>query len=414
MNEYLRKLMLNQLSVESEVLANIVLLAVIIVFAVLVNIVAKLVIVNGFKKIAIKSDARWDDAIIRNNVIGRLVQLLPIILVYYSFHFFYLLNSPVFSILERVLISYAIFVGVLVLDAILNASTDIYRGYIVSQAKPIKSYVQVVKLIIYLIATVLIIAELFNSSPWAFLSGLGAMTAVLMLVFKDSILGFVSSIQISANDMVRIGDWIEMPKYGADGDVIDITLTTVKVQNFDKTISMIPTYALVSDSFKNWRGMDESPGRRIKRSIFIDMNSVSFANQETIESYKKINLIQDYVEKRIEEINLHNQEKKAELGHPVNGRRITNLGTFRAYVREYLRSHPKINQNMTLIVRQLDPSVNGIPIEIYCFSSDKNWVNYEDIQSDIFDHILSIIPAFGLRVFQNPSGGDFRKIAINS
>ncbi len=239
---------------------------------------------------------------------------------------------------------------------------------------------------------------------------MGVVASVLMLVFKDAILGFVAGIQLSANHMISRGDWIEMPKYGADGDVIDIALTTVKVQNWDKTITTIPTYALISDSFKNWRGMSESGGRRIKRSVMIDINTIRFCDDEMIERFAKTRYLADYIREKREELSAWNRKHHVDDGVAVNVRHLTNVGTFRAYILHYLRNHPKVNQEMTLLVRQLAPTANGLPIEIYCFSSDRAWANYEDIQADIFDHILAVAPEFGLRVFQLPSGSDLRSV----
>jgi miniconductance mechanosensitive channel len=238
------------------------------------------------------------------------------------------------------------------------------------------------------------------------------MTAVLSLVFKDTIMGFVAGIQLSANDMLAEGDWLEMPKFGADGDVIDISLTTVKVRNWDKTITTIPAYALISDSFKNWRGMSESGGRRIKRAIHIDATSVKFLSPDDITRLRRAALLSDYIEKKIAEIEADNQQAGVDLSSPVNGRRLTNLGTFRAYLRMYLQQHKSIHPDMTQIVRQLSPEAHGIPLEIYAFTNDTRWANYESIQSDIFDHIFAIIPEFGLRIYQTPSGYDVQQIGI--
>jgi miniconductance mechanosensitive channel len=245
-----------------------------------------------------------------------------------------------------------------------------------------------------------------DKSPWVFLSGLGAMTAVVLLIFKDAILGLVAGIQLSANDMVRPGDWIEMSKYGADGDVMEVTLTTVKVRNWDKTITTIPTYALISDSFRNWRGMTMSGGRRIKRSVWIDVNSIRFCSPEMIEKFERIALLKEYVRSKREELEKYNREQGVDDASPVNGRRMTNVGTFRAYLVQYLRHHPQVHQQLTLLVRQLQPTEKGLPIEVYVFSSDQRWVEYEAIQADIFDHILAVLPEFGLRPFQSPSGAD--------
>jgi miniconductance mechanosensitive channel len=255
-----------------------------------------------------------------------------------------------------------------------------------------------------------VIGTLMNKSPGALITGLGAVSAIILLIFRDSILGFVAGMQLTFNDMVRRGDWIEMPKYGADGDVIDVTLNTVKVQNWDKTVTMIPTYALVSDSFKNWRGMQDSGGRRIKRAINIDMNSVKFCTEEMIERFSKIQYITEYIREKEEELAEYNEVNKFDTSMLVNGRHMTNIGTFRAYIEAYLHHHPKIRQDMTFLIRHLRPTEHGIPIEIYVFSNDIVWAHYESIQADIFDHILAVIPEFDLRVFQRPSGRDLYRL----
>jgi miniconductance mechanosensitive channel len=269
---------------------------------------------------------------------------------------------------------------------------------------------QVVKIVVGIAVGIYIFSALMNRSPVVLLGGLGAMTAVLLLIFKDTILGFVASIQLTGNDMIRMGDWISMPKYGADGDVIDLTLTTVKVQNWDKTITTIPTYALVSQSFQNWRGMDESGGRRIKRALNIDMSSITFCTDEMVDRFRRFRILGNYIAEKEKEITAWNNTQSVSEEELVNGRRMTNVGTFRAYVTEYLRNHPMVKQDMTCMVRQLKPGEDGLPIEIYAFSSDQRWVQYEGIQADIFDHILAVLPQFGLRIFQNPTGADFRKL----
>jgi miniconductance mechanosensitive channel len=304
---------------------------------------------------------------------------------------------------------YMVLVGLFVIDAFLNAVIDIYRTYEFSRRLPIRGFVQIVKILIFFAAAVIVFSVIVDRDPSKLLTGMGAMTAVLMLIFKDSILGFVAGIQLSTNKMVHIGDWIEMPKYGADGDVIDISLTTVKVQNWDKTISTIPAYALISDTFKNWQGMSESGGRRIKRSVYIDMNSIRFCDEAMLEKFKRFGYINEYIESKRAEVAAWNRDQDVDDSELVNGRRLTNIGTFRAYLVAYLRQHPKINKRMTFMVRQLAPTSKGLAIEIYVFSSDKAWVNYEGIQADIFDHVLAAIPYFGLRVFQEPAGADFQR-----
>ena len=276
---------------------------------------------------------------------------------------------------------------------------------------PLRGLLQTVKLVASILTTILAVSLLMDKSPLILLSGLGALSAVLLLVFKDPILGLVAGIQLSANNMLAVGDWLEMPKYGADGDVVDIALTTVKVRNWDKTITTIPTYALISDSFKNWRGMSEAGGRRIKRSIHVEMSSVCFLSKEQLGELKKAQLLSDYIASTITEIEKENIDKKADMTVIQNGRRMTNVGTFRKYLVSYLKNHPKIHQGMTLIVRQLEPTTFGLPIEIYAFTNTTSWNAYEDIQSDIFDHIIAVLPAFSLRVHESPTGNDIRLLA---
>ena len=268
---------------------------------------------------------------------------------------------------------------------------------------PLTSFAQVAKLVLYGVVIIVALSVVIGESPALLFSGLGAMTAVLMLIFKDAILGFVAGIQLSANKMVTPGDWIEMPKYGADGDVMEVALTTVKVQNFDKTITTIPTYALISESFKNWRGMSESGGRRIKRAINIDMSSIRFCDDVMLERLSRIHYMADYLEEKRQEIEAWNVGHEGEPATSLHPRRLTNIGTFRAYIVAYLRHHPKIHPQLTFLVRQLAPTVHGLPIELYVFSTDQNWITYEGIQSDIFDHLLAVVSEFDLRVYQRDS-----------
>jgi miniconductance mechanosensitive channel len=288
------------------------------------------------------------------------------------------------------------------------AARDIYDRSKLSQGKTIRGYTDAVKIIAYLLAGIFIISTFTDKSPWGIISILGGFTVVLMLVFKDTILGFVASIQLSGHDMVRVGDWIEMGQYGADGDVIDVSIHTVKVRNWDKTITTIPTYALVTNSFKNWRGMSESGGRRIKRSLYIDMTSVKFCSDEMLARFEKFELLKEYLHNKKQELIAHNRERQIDSTQIINGRRQTNLGVLRAYIIAYLRNHPKIHQDMTFLVRHLEPTPHGLPIQIYVFSNDQVWANYEAIQADIFDHLLAAVEEFELRVFQNPTGYDFK------
>ncbi len=384
-----------------------------IIIIVLIGIVASvlyfiskrilLTVIHLFVK---KSRTNWDDVLADRNVFTRLSHLVPALVIYAM--------SPALpqieSLLQQLSLAYMMIVGLGVWSGFLSAVVDIYQTYEVSKERPIKGFIQVIKIISFVVVGIIIIASMINRSPWALISGLGALSAVLILVFKDSILGLVAGIQLSANDMIRRGDWIEMPKYGADGDVIDVTLNTVKIQNWDKTIVTIPAYSFISDSFKNWRGMSESNGRRIKRKIYIDMNTVKFCSDEMIKKFEKIKFLKEYVIKKNEELSKYNRDQNIDESVLVNGRRMTNVGTFRAYLVNYLRNHSKVEQNMTFLVRYLQPDEKGLPIEIYIFCNDQEWASYEDIQADILDHIIAVIPEFELRIFQNPSGNDFRKI----
>jgi miniconductance mechanosensitive channel len=391
------------------IIENVTIVIITVALAALADYILKKIIISSITRLAKRSKNDWDDVFVKQKVFNRLAHLAPALIVYYSLQYIFDAVGVV-KFLGNITQAYMVLVVVLVIDSVLNALHEIYRKLPISKGRNIKGYIQVVKIIFYFSGIIFIISIFSEKTPIALLTGLGAMAAVLMLVFKDTILGFVASIQLSANQMVNVGDWISMPKYNADGDVIDISLNTVKVQNWDKTIATIPTYALVSESFNNWRGMEESGGRRIKRSINIDMNSVAFLNSTQIERLRKFHVLKDYITTKEKEIAEFNKSLHLEEGTVTNGRKMTNLGTFRKYLEEYLRNHPKINKEMTFLVRHLQPSDKGLPVEIYVFSKDTAWVNYEAIQADIFDHILAILPEFDLRVFQNPTGNDFRKI----
>jgi len=388
---------------------NATIIVITIGLAILADFVVKRIIIASIKQLAQRSKNDWDDIFVKRKVFNRLAHLAPAWIVYASLQYIFEADKLV-ETLGNFTQAYMVLVVLLVVDAVLNALHEIYHTLPISQGRNIKGFVQVVKIILYAAAVIMIISIFSKEPPSALLASLGAMAAVLILVFKDTILGFVASIQLSANKMVNVGDWISMPKYNADGDVIDISLNTVKVQNWDKTIATIPTYALVSESFNNWKGMEESGGRRIKRSINIDMSSVGFLNAEQVEKFRKYYLLTDYINRKEKEISEFNKSLKLEEDQVTNGRKMTNLGTFRKYLEEYLKQHPKIHQDMTFLVRHLQPSDTGLPIEIYVFSNDQAWANYEAIQADIFDHLLAIIPEFGLRVFQNPTGRDFQKL----
>jgi miniconductance mechanosensitive channel len=358
-----------------------------------------------------QSSSEYDDILLKNKVISRASYLVPSYIIT-TFAPNALPGFPkAFDFVQNSIEVYVIFVVMLILSGVISSIHDIYNTFEVSKSKPIKGLVQVIKIIMYIIGTLMIIATIVGRDLNTLLLGLGTLSAVLMLVFKDPILGFVGGIQLSQNDMVRLGDWITMPKFGADGEVLEITLTTVKVQNWDKTITTIPTYSMVTDYFQNWRGMQESGGRRIKRHVSIDMESVRFCTPEMLKRFSDYHLVKDYLKSKGEEISLYNTENKLDTSILVNGRRQTNLGVFRAYVLEYLKNHPAVHNDMTLMVRQLQPTENGIPMEVYVFSNRQEWVAYENLQGDIFDHILAVIPQFDLRVFQNPSSNSISRLA---
>jgi miniconductance mechanosensitive channel len=340
-------------------------------------------------------------------VAHRLARIAPAMVIYNGVIVIPNLAPDAATVIQNVASAFIILTVVLAVAGGLDVVNSAYSRRAESVNRPIKGYIQVVKIVLYAIAAILVIATLIERSPLLLLSGLGAMAAVLMLVFKDTILSLVASVQLTSNDMVRIGDWIEAPQMNADGDVIDMALHTVTVQNFDKTITHIPTWKLVSESYKNWRGMSESGGRRIKRSLLIDQNSVRFLTDDERQALCRFALIDDYLGEKRAELEDWNG-KLIEAGRdPVNTRRVTNIGTFRAYVRSYLSNHPRVHAHgMTLLVRQLDPTPEGLPLEIYCFATTTNWAEYEGIQADIFDHLIAILPEFGLRLFQQPSGLD--------
>ncbi|MAV14601.1 MAG: mechanosensitive ion channel protein MscS [Chloroflexi bacterium] len=378
---------------------------IVIIISFLLYFFTRYIILKSISKIFKKTKTEFDDILVERGVLNRLSYFIPLVFIYNLKDLI-----AVHEIVDRVLISLITLIIISSFNAFINVLNDIYSKSQYSNRFNIKSYIQIIKLFINMFGIIIIIALLTGKSPIYFLSGLGALTAVLMLVFKDTILSLVASIQISSNDLFKIGDWIEAPQFGADGDVIDIALHSVKIQNWDKTISIIPTHKLTDSSFKNWRGMSDSGGRRIKRSIKIDMNSIKFCDHSMIKRFEKFKVISEYINQKKIEINKHNLDNNINEEELINGRSLTNIGTYRAYIEGYLRNHKSINSKMTFLVRQLAPEANGLPIEIYVFSSDTNWVNYEDLQSNIFDHLLAVLSEFDLKVFQNPTGKDFRKL----
>ena len=366
---------------------------------------AKRIFIRIIHTITAKTRSNWDDKLVEQRVFGWLAHLVPALVIH--------VLAPLALQTEGLILwvrrgaeIYALIAVLVALNRLLSAGQDIYNQFEVARRIPIRVYVQVAKILLSGTAVIVAVSILTGRSPLLLLSGLGAMTAILLLISRDSIQGFVAGVQLISHDMVRPGDWIEMPKYGADGDVIEITLHTVKVQNFDNTITTIPTYVLISESFKNWRGMAESQGRRIKRSIYLDIASVCFCSPAMLEDFKQIELLREYIRAKQLALADYNRARNVDESSPVNGRRMTNLGVFRQYLVSYLRTHPMVNADLTLIVRQLQPTEHGVPLEVYAFSSDKDWTRYESIQSDIFDHIFAALPQFGLRAYQLPSGHD--------
>ncbi len=380
-----------------------------ITLAALANWLVKHILVRGFYSMLQRFGGSNKNDF---GVVKRLSNIVPALIISSSIGLVPGLPDAAITVVKNVASGFIILTIALALGAILEVINMLYMRRKNAHLKPIKGYIQVIKIVIYAIATILIIATLIDRSPLILLSGLGAMAAVLMLIFQDTLLSLVASVQISSGDMIRVGDWIEMPQLNADGDVIDIALHTVKIQNWDKTITTIPTKRFISDSFKNWRGMQESGGRRIKRSLFIDQTSIHFLSKEELEHLKRFNLLDGYFDNKINELNQWNAVYvKSSSGDSLDSRKLTNIGSFRAYIEHYLRNNPRIHQKgMTLMVRQLSPTPEGLPIEIYCFTTTTAWTEYEGIQSDIFDHLLAIVPEFNLRVYQTPSGADMRAL----
>lgn len=383
----------------------VIIIVITLIIAVVMHYITAYIIKHHLTKMIEKSETKWDDFLISNNILQYLNALVPLIVfqtMISKLNFFE-------SFFEKAIDIGIVVIFTLIANGILSVCNDIYNTYSISKKRPIKSYLQVLSLFLTIIAVTISIGIIMDKSPLKILSGIGAMTAITMLIFKDAILGFIASIQLAANNMVGIGDWIEMPDQLANGDVTEINLINVKVQNFDKTITTIPSYALISNSFRNWKGMQSTGCRRIKRSIFLDSSSVKFLSLEEVKKYKNIDLLRGYIEKVGKEIEESNRDKNMEIT-PINGRRFTNIGMFRAYVELYLKNSPYINQNLTLLVRQQESTFQGIPLEVYCFAKTIVWQEYEGIQSDLFEHLIPTANEFDLVIFQNPAGNDLRKL----
>ena len=397
----------------SEWLSTFLNATLVILVLVLATLIIKRILLSASRRWIRENRYDWDDALLRNNFLDRLSWFIPILLAHFSIDALLPVESSAYLILKRMMMLFFVIAGVTSVTALLATVSDVYRRLKPKQADVLQGFLDAAKIITYIIGIIFAVSIFSGMSPWGIISVLGGMTAVTMLVFKDTILGFAASIQLTATDMVRLGDWVEMPSYGADGDVISIFIHTIRVQNWDKTITTIPTYALVANSFKNWRGMSESGGRRIKRALMIDVNSIRFCDEKLFEQLSRIHLLSDYLQTRQQDIADYNRAKQLEpendLG--INGRRQTNIGIFRAYVIAYLRDNPLISKDMTFLVRQLAQTEHGLPLEIYVFSTDQRWVQYEEIQSDIFDHLFAALPVFDLRPFQNPTGYDMQHLA---
>ena len=402
--------MITQLGQYHPALPDITVVLILLLTAIIGYFVAHRLLDVALRAVAKYSTYTWSDALIKNGVGKRLAQLFPAFTIHIGANFLPSIDAGLEAFVMNLTSAYMMVVATITIIAVLNAANDIYESNPEARQRPIKGFIQLLQLAVVILGGLLFIAALLDQSPVLLLSGFGAMTAVLLLVFKDTLLSLVASVQLAAQDMVRVGDWIEMPQLGADGDVVDMELYTVTVQNFDKTITTIPTQRLITDSFKNWRGMSNSGGRRIKRALHIDASSIRFISAQDVNGYRRFSLLEDYLAGKHDELAKYNQTLLGatadESDDAVNMRRLTNIGTFRAYAWRYLKEHSKIRKDMTLLVRQLAPD-DGIPIELYCFTNTVKWAEYEDIQADIFDHLLAIMPEFGLRLFQRPAGTEF-------
>ena len=388
-------------------------LALLFVVALIVDWVAKRGLLAIVRRLVARTSVSWDNTIVEHKVVDRLVHLVPAIIVFTGIAFVPGLPDGVTVVLRNVAVGYMALMLTMALSSLLGAANDIYAETPMAKERPLKGFIQLVQIAVWIFGGVMIVAAVLNKSPLLLLSGFGAMTAILLLVFRDTILSLVASVQLTAQDMVRVGDWIEMPQFGADGDVIDVQLHTVKVQNWDKTITTIPTHRLITDSFRNWRGMSQAGGRRIKRAIHLDVSSIRFMTPEEIERFRRFALLDDYIDRKEKELADYNKGLPRQVDDDVNQRRLTNIGTFRAYAFNYLKHHPNIREDMTLLVRQRESGPQGLPLEIYCFTNTTAWGEYENIQSDIFDHLLAIVPEFGLSVYQQPAGTDLANLRVS-
>ena len=387
-------------------------LAIVFMIAGIVHLIIRYWIIKLLHKLDERTATEWYAVILKHKLPQRALFMVPLIIIYNGMGLVPEIHTVITEFVIRIAAATMILVGARVFDALLSSVHTLYLMRPVEDQTPIKSYIQLGKVIIYVLAGFFIISSLADKSPWFFLSGIGAVMAVILLLFRDTLLSLVASVQLTNNDLIRQGDWIEMPQFNADGDVIDIALNTVRVQNWDKTITVIPTHKFLEHSFRNWRGMQESGGRRIMRSINIDITSVRFLKQKEIERLKTSHLLKEYIQKKMDEVHDYNQNNLQTSSSIItNGRWLTNIGMFRAYIIEYLRKHPRSHKDLFMLVRQLEPTEKGLPLQIYLFTDTTAWGEYEGIQADIFDHLMAVAPEFGLRVFQQPSGFDMRTFA---
>jgi|TARA_B110000037_G_scaffold90350_1_gene106967 miniconductance mechanosensitive channel len=384
------------------------LLFIMLILLYLVDLILKKIIITTFNKISVNTQTNFDDLLVKNKAPRNIAHIIPILIADNLLSIIFLDFPSTAKFLSKGIEVFGVFLMLWIVRSLLNTFKDYFKTLPRLKDKPIDSYIQVFMIFSWAIGFMFSFVIITGTDPWKFFTALGAASAIILLMFKDTIMGFVASIQVATNDMVRIGDWITFEKFGADGDVIEINLVSVKVQNFDKTITTIPTYALISDSFKNWRGMEESEGRRIKRALIIKQESVKYLTADEVENLKKIQLVSTYLDKRQNDIEEYNSKNKVNKELQINGRNLTNMGVFRKYMETYVENHSAINKNMTIMVRQLAPTSQGIPIEIYAFSGDKIWKNYEYIMADIFDHLVAAVPYFDLQLFELPSNTTFK------
>ncbi len=378
----------------------------ILLLAIVLYFLTKKVVIKGIRLLVRRTPTSYDDLLLNEKLMRRASLIVPLLVLR---QFTYLLPSAELYI-GRLFDALVVIVVLLTIGTLISTFNDLYELTEKGKERPVKGYLQVVKIILYIIGAVIIIGIFTGQEPWTLITGIGALTAVIILIFRDTILSFVASIQINSYDLVRINDWIEMPKFGADGDVIDIALNVVKVQNFDKTIVVIPTYKLIEESFKNWRGMKQTGGRRIKRAVYIDITSIKFLDDEMLDHFEKFRILSEYIGKKRKELKEYNAGLNIKPDEIINKRRLTNIGTFREYLKIYLKQREDVNENLTFLIRQLEPGPQGLPLEIYVFANTTDWAEYEDVQSNIFDHILAILPQFGLRVYQSPTSNDIQAL----